>query len=111
MPLVKTKEQHAQELIEELVERELGDYSFEWKVEIEDADEEETIGFGMEEADSLLQTAIDLALSTGYISASMVQRRLRVGYNRAARMVEQMEARGIVGPAEGSKPRPIIANL
>jgi DNA segregation ATPase FtsK/SpoIIIE, S-DNA-T family len=47
-------------------------------------------------------------MNTGFASASMLQRRLRVGYNRAARMVETMEMKGVVGPAEGSKPRPVI---
>ncbi|MGE4506677.1 MAG: DNA translocase FtsK, partial [Desulfovibrionaceae bacterium] len=41
-------------------------------------------------------------------SISLVQRHLRIGYNRAARFVEQMEADGIVGPADGSKPRKVI---
>lgn len=84
----------------------------EYREEILEAEEDELgIGGVGADEDSLLQDAIDLALSTGYVSASMVQRRLRVGYNRAARMVEQMEARGIVGPAEGSKPRPVLSQL
>ncbi|MCD6343671.1 MAG: hypothetical protein J7L76_07785, partial [Spirochaetaceae bacterium] len=41
-------------------------------------------------------------------SASYLQRRLKIGYNRAARLVEDMESRGIVGPANGSKPRDLI---
>ncbi len=88
----------------------------EYREEILEAEEEDTTkdtitGEARSSEDSLLQDAIDLALSAGYISASMLQRRLRVGYNRAARMVEQMEAQGIVGPAEGSKPRPVLAKL
>ncbi|MGH7888721.1 MAG: DNA translocase FtsK, partial [Candidatus Binatia bacterium] len=42
-------------------------------------------------------------------SISMVQRRLRVGYNRAARMIEQMERDGVVGPADGARPREVYA--
>ncbi len=61
--------------------------------------------------DPLYKEALELVTNSGFASASMLQRRLRVGYNRAARMVETMEARGIVGPAEGSKPRPVIARL
>lgn len=58
--------------------------------------------------DPLYQKALDIVLESGKASASYIQRRLKVGYNRAARLVEEMEARGIVGPANGSKPREII---
>ena len=55
--------------------------------------------------DELLDDAIRLVLDSGQASASMLQRRFRIGYNRAARLVEAMEDLGIVGPAIGSKPR------
>jgi S-DNA-T family DNA segregation ATPase FtsK/SpoIIIE len=44
----------------------------------------------------------------GVASASMLQRRLRIGYNRAARLIEQMEDDGIIGPADGIKGRPVL---
>ena len=47
-------------------------------------------------------------MQAGKASASYLQRRLSIGYNRAARLIEDMEARGIIGPANGSKPREII---
>ncbi len=59
-------------------------------------------------ADPLYQQALEIARSTGAISASYLQRRLRIGYNKAARFVEMMEAQGIVGPADGAKPRPVL---
>lgn len=59
-------------------------------------------------ADPLYQQALDIAYSSNAVSASYLQRRLRIGYNKAARFVEMMEAQGIVGPADGAKPRPVI---
>lgn len=59
------------------------------------------------EADEKYQEAVDLVIKTGQASISMIQRRLRVGYNRAARMIELMEKQGIVGPSDGIKPREV----
>lgn len=58
--------------------------------------------------DQLYRKAVELVLSTGQASASLIQRRLRVGYPRAARMIEMMEEDGIVGPSIGGRPRAII---
>ena len=58
--------------------------------------------------DPIYQDALEIVFETGSASASMIQRRLRVGYNRAANLVEEMERNGIVGPAQGSKPRKVI---
>lgn len=58
--------------------------------------------------DPLYDQALDIVIQAGKASASYIQRRLKIGYNRAARLVEEMEERGIVGPANGSKPREII---
>jgi S-DNA-T family DNA segregation ATPase FtsK/SpoIIIE len=58
--------------------------------------------------DPLMEKAIDIVVSARKASASYLQRRLKVGYNRAARMVEEMERMGIVGPQNGSKPRDIL---
>jgi len=60
------------------------------------------------ERDALYAQAIDLVISTGQASASFIQRRLRVGYPRAARMIEMMEEDGLVGPASGSRPRQVL---
>ena len=61
-----------------------------------------------EEEDELLPAAVEVVLETGQASVSMLQRRLKLGYSRAARLVDQMEERGIVGPFEGSKPRQLL---
>jgi DNA segregation ATPase FtsK/SpoIIIE, S-DNA-T family len=58
--------------------------------------------------DPLFERALEVVVGQGKASASYIQRRLKVGYNRAARLVEEMEMRGIVGPAQGSKPREIL---
>lgn len=61
-----------------------------------------------DDADEMLNAAIEVVLETGQASTSMLQRRLKLGYSRAARIVDQMEERGIVGPFEGSKPRQLL---
>ena len=61
-----------------------------------------------EDTDELLPDAIDLVVSSGQASVSMLQRRFRIGYNRAARIVDMMEARGIIGPQDGSRPRQVL---
>lgn len=58
--------------------------------------------------DPMMDKALEIVASAGKASASYLQRRLKIGYNRAARLVEEMEERGIVGPQNGSKPRELI---
>ena len=60
------------------------------------------------EGDDMLPAAVDVILETGQASVSMLQRRLKLGYARAARIVDEMEEKGIVGPFQGSKPRAIL---
>ncbi|MCC8079723.1 MAG: DNA translocase FtsK, partial [Oscillospiraceae bacterium] len=67
---------------------------------------EESGGFA--EYDELLPQAVEVIFETKQASVSMLQRRLKLGYSRAARIVDQMEELGVVGPFEGSKPRQII---
>ena len=61
-----------------------------------------------QEGDELLPAAVEVILETGQASVSMLQRRLKLGYARAARIVDEMEERGIVGPFEGAKPRQLL---
>ncbi len=60
------------------------------------------------DTDELFSAAVEVILESGQASVSMLQRRLKLGYSRAARLVDQMEDRGIVGPFEGSKPRALL---
>ena len=60
------------------------------------------------EGDELLPAAVEVVLESGMASVSMLQRRLKLGYARAARIVDEMEDKGIVGPFEGSKPRQLL---
>ncbi|MGO9452708.1 MAG: DNA translocase FtsK 4TM domain-containing protein [Candidatus Binataceae bacterium] len=64
-------------------------------------------GPGSDEHDEMYDEAVRIVMETNQASISMIQRRLRIGYNRAARMVEQMEREGIVMPADGAKPREV----
>jgi DNA segregation ATPase FtsK/SpoIIIE, S-DNA-T family len=71
--------------------------------------EVEAINGGCEASDDLLDDAIRLVLESGQASISMLQRRFRIGYSRAARLIDMMEQMRIVGPNIGSKAREIIA--
>ena len=61
--------------------------------------------------DPLYNEIVEFAIQTGKVSTSLLQRRFRLGYNRAARVVDLLEERGIVGPANGSKPREVLVKL
>jgi len=67
---------------------------------------------GLEEVvDDLFEDAVKIVLEGNQASVSLLQRRLRVGYTRAARLIDELEAQGIVGPYEGSKPRTVLISL
>ena len=61
--------------------------------------------------DPLYNEIVDYAINSGKISASLIQRKYRLGYNRAARIIDLLEERGIVGPQNGSKPREVLVKL
>ena len=65
-------------------------------------------GGGFDDGDDMLDAAIECVIEMGQASTSMLQRKLKLGYARAARIIDQMEERGIVGPFEGSKPRQVL---
>ncbi|MBN1523239.1 MAG: DNA translocase FtsK [Spirochaetales bacterium] len=71
-------------------------------------DDDEISAFLNSDSDPMYNKALDVVLAAGKASTSYVQRKLKIGYNRAARLIEEMEMRGIVGPPNGSKPRDVI---
>lgn len=73
--------------------------------------EEKETAVGLEEEDSLFYDAVKVILESKQASVSLLQRKLRVGYARAARLMDLMEQKGIVGPYEGSKPREVLMGL
>lgn len=75
---------------------------------LSDEEEEEEEDELADEEDNLFGEAVELVKRSGHASASFLQRHLKVGYNRAARMIEKMESRGIVGPQDGSRPREVL---
>ena len=80
-------------------------------MEMKDADEKGASG-NDEEQDERWEDALRLVAETKQASISMVQRRLRIGYNRAARIVEMMESEGMIAPSDGtSKPREIYMEI
>lgn len=101
------------ERIIEFIKESIGEmhYSEELEDEIQkcaSADNSSASSEASDDGDALLQEAINLAVDLGKISTSMVQRRLGVGYARAGRIIDQMEARGIISGANGSKPRDVL---
>jgi S-DNA-T family DNA segregation ATPase FtsK/SpoIIIE len=75
---------------------------------ISEEDEDGEDGDQEDDADELFVEAVELVKRSGHASASFLQRHLKIGYNRAARMIENMENRGIVGPADGARPREVL---
>ena len=65
---------------------------------------------GGEEKDVLYDEILDYAIRTGRISTSLIQRKFSIGFNRAARIIDQFESDGVVGPAKGSKPRDVLVS-
>lgn len=68
-------------------------------------------GGGTDDDDPLYNEIVDFCIESGKVSASLLQRRFRLGYNRAARIVDLLEERGIIGPANGSKPREVLVKI
>jgi S-DNA-T family DNA segregation ATPase FtsK/SpoIIIE len=100
----------SEEEIDQVVEflKDQGDAEYDESI-LEEEEEEGGIDADWEK-DEHYEDAVGLVVDSGQASISMIQRKLRVGYNRAARMVDMMEAEGYVGPADGCKPREVLVN-
>ena len=103
-------EKEINNLVQYLKEQESPEYTMEPSVvgDSSDGDGGKSGGNSDGANDELYEPAVRLVLNTGYASTSMIQRRFKVGYTRAARLVDTMEEMGIVGPPDGSKPREIM---
>ena len=95
------------EEVEEVVDFVIGQQKAQYQAEMIPEDVPEASG---EVDDDLYGDAVDLVTEMQTASVSMLQRRFRIGYSRAARLIDEMEQRGIVGPYEGSKPRSVLVS-
>jgi S-DNA-T family DNA segregation ATPase FtsK/SpoIIIE len=86
--------------------REQGEPDFQILPEL--AEGEEDFGDEMETSDELYAAAVQYVVQEQMASVSMLQRRFKVGYARAGRLIDEMEKRGVIGPHEGSKPRQVL---
>lgn len=76
--------------------------------DLEDVAEADSMLFDAEEQDELYDAAVQVVVQAGKASTSMIQRHLKIGYNRAARIIDAMEAAGLIGPADGARPREVL---
>lgn len=99
-------DQEVESVVNFVSHQEKAEYREEMVPEIEETTEDED-----EYVDELFDQAVQIVLEAKQASVSLLQRRMRVGYTRAARLIDTMEAKGIVGPYEGSKPREVLTSL
>ena len=74
------------------------------EVKVEGSKEDEN----NDDEEAFYNEVLDFAINAGKISASLIQRHFRVGYNKAARTIDTLEERGVIGPSNGSKPREVL---
>ena len=81
-----------------------------YDLEVTKVQKQESEGDEETQYDEKYDEAVQLVSKTRQASISMVQRHLRIGYNRAARIIEVMEKEGVIGPADGAKPREVLVS-
>jgi len=101
-------EKETERIVAFLREQGRAEYNEDMLAMAEAEEEDEAVAAAAGDHDEKYDEAVAIVCETGQASISMVQRRLRVGYNRAARMIEIMEKEGVVGPADGVKPREVL---
>jgi S-DNA-T family DNA segregation ATPase FtsK/SpoIIIE len=101
-------EKEIEKLVNHIKEQVPPSYNDEIMKNLEQQDSEDEAGEYQGETDDLLPSAIEMVVESGQASIMMLQRRLRIGYSRAARLIDQMEERGVIGGHEGSKPRKVL---
>jgi S-DNA-T family DNA segregation ATPase FtsK/SpoIIIE len=114
--LTKWYAERAAEKEAELEEQGVVPHAEEDIIEVVQALEEEHVGAGAgaaaaDERDALFREAAEVCISNQLGSTSLLQRKLRIGYGRAARIVDQLYEAGILGPPDGSKPREVLVGL
>ncbi|MDR2543515.1 MAG: DNA translocase FtsK [Treponema sp.] len=77
----------------------------------EEEEDDSSMSLFSDGGDPLYEKALEIVMQQGKASASFIQRRLKIGFNRAARLIDEMEHNGVVGPAQGSKPRELIRSF
>ena len=82
-----------------------GNPSYDAQITVEDDD---GVVLGAEDFDEHYDAAVNFVITQGKASASMVQRQFKIGYNRASRIIDIMEMEGVIGPADGARPREVL---
>lgn len=100
-------------IVDFVIEQQKADYKIDFgKISIDEPSNSSSSSYGDDEEyeDPLYDEICNYAISAGKISASLIQRKYRLGYNRAARVIDLLEERGIIGPNNGSKPREVLVS-
>jgi S-DNA-T family DNA segregation ATPase FtsK/SpoIIIE len=109
-------DEEIQSIIDYTVKQQIAQYDDKW-TNLEAAKEQGNAGGHPgdddegDDDDDLYNDVVEFVITTGKASASLLQRRFKIGYNRAARLVDLLEERGIIGPQNGSKPREVLVKL